>query len=317
MLFQNLKKRITGKYFISAWFIIFLFVCFTCDYSHAAKLKQKTFDTSSEAFTAMINAMKDNNNKEISAIFGPQGKELFDGNETAEGNTYVHFLNAYNQKHRIEIINDRKAILHVGNQDWAWPIPAVKTAQRWHMDTRAGRLEILARRIGRNEVAAVQVCMAYVDAQNEYAEEHSTLKGVGEYAQQFASNSNLKNGLCWNTKAGEKPSPMGPEIANACVISSTQLGSKNPKPYHGYFYKILTRQGPHANGGAYNYIVDGKMLGGFALVAYPAIHGVTGIMTFIVSKDGIVYQKNIGKNTLRIAETMASFDPDKTWTKVD
>lgn len=313
-------KLLTKKTFIISWAVAFLLLGFACDYSHAARFKQKTFHSPDEAFSTMIKAMRDNNGKEMSTLFGSHGNELFSSEDDMKGDTCTRFLKAYNEKHRIEIVGNRKAVLHVGKDDWAWPVPAVKAGGRWHMGTQAGRLEILARRIGRNEVAAVQVCMAYVDAQNEYAQDHPTAKGIGEYAQQFASNDGLQNGLCWKTRAGEKPSPMGPEIADACFVvgsSSNQLENKNPQPYHGYFYKILTKQGSHASGEAYDYIVDGRMLGGFALVAYPAVYGSTGIMTFIVSKDGVVYQKNLGKDTLKNAEAMASFDPDKSWTKVD
>ncbi|HVO68297.1 MAG TPA: DUF2950 domain-containing protein [Syntrophales bacterium] len=292
-----------------------LFVVFAGDFSYGAKSIGKMFKSPDEAFTAMVNALKDSNDKQLAAIFGPDSKKLFPMLEGTEGETCGHFLQAYEEKKRIEMVGDKKAVLHVGEKDWPWPIPVVKKGQWWQFDTQEGKKEILARRIGRNETSAVQVSLAYVDAQHEYARDHHTAKGLSEYAQKFASDDGKKNGLCWEVKEGEKQSPLGPEVASACKVSYS--GSGYPKPYHGYFYKILTKQGLNAPGGEYDYVVDGRMVGGFALVAYPASYGSTGIMTFIVNQDGVVYQKNLGKDTAKRAEAMTGFDPDKTWTKVD
>ncbi|MCE5264810.1 MAG: DUF2950 domain-containing protein [Deltaproteobacteria bacterium] len=287
--------------------------------SHAAKVSEKTFHSPEEAFTEMVAAMREGNERRLSAVFGAESKALFPAAEGTRGETYAEFLKAYEEKKRVEMAGDGKAVLHVGNNDWSWPIPVVKAGKLWHFDTRAGKKEILARRIGQNEVAAVQVCLAYVDAQREYAQDQRAAKGVAEYARKFASADGMKDGLHWEAKEGAKESPLGPAVAQACRVSFSgeQLGGSPPKPYHGYFYKILTRQGAHAAGGTYDYVVDGKMIGGFALVAYPAAYGSTGIMTFIVNQDGIVYQKNLGKETVRSAEAMTSFDPDKSWTRVD
>jgi len=296
-----------------------LLIVLAWDYGYAAKTSAKTFSSPDEAFTAMVDAMKAGSDKELAAVFGPDSKELFPAREGTKGETCRHFLRTYEEKHRLEMVGDKKAVLHVGKEDWPWPIPIVKVGQRWQFDTQEGKKEILARRIGRNETAAVQVSLAYVDAQHEYARDHHTAKGLSEYAQKFMSDNGKKNGLCWEVKEGEKQSPLGPEVANACKVSysASQPGSEYPKPYHGYFYKILTKQGPNAPGGAYDYVVDGKMVGGFALVAYPASYGSTGIITFMVNQDGVVYQKNLGKDTVKRAEAMTSFDPDKTWTRVD
>jgi hypothetical protein len=296
-----------------------LLLGYAWDYGHAAKLSQKTFNSPTDAFTDMVTAMKDGDDKELVAIFGPYGKEIFTSEEGMKSGTYVRFLKAYEEKNRVEMMGDKKAILHVGGDDWSWPIPVVKAGKRWHFDSQAGKAEILARRIGRNEVAAVQVCLAYVDAQREYALVHRTDKGVPAYARKFGSDDGKKDGLSWEAKDGEKGSPLGPEVVKACRVGPTGLprADEPAKPYHGYFYKIVTRQGANASGGAYDYIVDDKMVGGFALVAYPAIYGSTGIMTFIVNQDGVAYQKNLGKNTVKSAEGMDSFDPDSSWTKVD
>lgn len=298
--------------------IAILIVALAWEDGYGAKPTGKTFSSPDEAFAAMVDAMKAGNDKELTAIFGSDSKELFPSPEVTKGEACKRFLRAYEEKKRVEIVGGRKAVLHVGKEDWPWPVPVVKKGQRWQFDTAEGKKEILARRIGRNEMAAVQVCLAYVDAQREYAREHSAARGLSEYAMQFASDKGKKNGLCWETEKGEKQSPLGPELANACKASySGPQPTEHNEPYHGYFYRILTRQGLHAPGGAYDYVVDDRMVGGFALVAYPASYLSTGIMTFIVNQDGVVYQKNLGKDTTRIAEAMASFDPDKTWIKVD
>jgi hypothetical protein len=180
-----------------------------------------------------------------------------------------------------------------------------------------GIKEIIARRIGKNEVSAVQVCLAYVDTQLEYAREHTT-NGLAEYAQQMISDPGKENGLLWESMNGEKPSPLGPLVAGACKTDKKEMQAGiELKPYHGYFYKILKSQGKDALGGAYNYVIDGKMIGGFALVAYPAEYGSSGITTFIVNQQGVVYQKDMGKDTEKLAEAMTSFNPDSTWKKVD
>jgi len=314
-LHRGKREWTTGMFAVA--FALILFGVILED-THAAKMNQKTFHSPEDAFADMVAALRDNNEKELVSIFGPYDRDFFMSGKGMEEETCMRFLRAYEEKKRVEMVNDKKAMLHVGKNDWSWPIPVVMVGDRWRFDTQMGKSEILARRIGRNEVAAVQVCLAYIDAQREYALDHRTAKGVGEYAQKFASDEGKKNGLCWDTREEGKVSPLGPEIARACIVSYPGMrpGDKSPEPYHGYFYKILTRQGPNAPGGAFNYVVNGMMVGGFAAVAYPAAYGLTGIMTFIVSQDGVVYQKNLGKGTARIAEAMISFDPDKTWTKV-
>ena len=185
-------------------------------------------------------------------------------------------------------------------------------------DTKAAKEEMLNRRIGRNELAVVKVCEAYVDAQQEFALMDNDGDGLIEYAQTFRSSPGKRDGLYWETKEGEKPSPLGPFVAKAKTVGYLKQSSGDkPQPYHGYFYKILKGQGDHAQGGAYDYVVKDNMVGGFALVAYPAKYGSTGIMTFIVNQDGVVYQKNLGKNTAKIAEALKLFDPDTTWAKVE
>jgi hypothetical protein len=203
----------------------------------------------------------------------------------------------------------------VGNDDWPFPIPLVKAEKGWKFDTKVGRQEILARRVGRNELNAIQVCLAYVDAQKEYALRKAREgKGLPEYAQEFASIPGKQDGLYWEADAGQEPSPMGPLFAAAKEegYGGKPLGDP-PTPYHGYVYRMLKAQGKNASGGARDYSVEGKMIAGFALIAYPAKYGSSGVMTFIVNQNGVVYQKNFGKNTREEALAIMVFNPDETW----
>ncbi|MEN6319693.1 MAG: DUF2950 domain-containing protein [Syntrophaceae bacterium] len=295
-----------------------LFVALSYNHSYAAKPRQETFASPQEAVMVMVDAMKAANTGRLLAIFGPAGKELFSsGDNATDMQTREEFVKAYAEKNWLEAVGKKKMTLHVGKDDWTWPIPIVCTSQRWRFDTKAGSQEILARRIGENELAAIQVCLAFVDAQREYAQEHRT-GVIMEYAQKFVSDPGKSDGLCWDQKDGEKQSPLGPLVGNACKVNYGGAGQAGaPQPYHGYFYKILKKQGEHAHGGAYDYVVDGKMIGGFALVAYPARYSSSGVMTFIVSHDGVAYEKNLGKNTDKVAEALTRFNPDQTWKKVE
>jgi hypothetical protein len=285
----------------------------------AADANQKSFKSPEEAVKSLSDAVKGNDTKELLTIFGPEGKELISsGDKVADETGREHFIKAYEEMNKLVSENDTKVILHVGNGDWPFPIPVVKRGEYWLFDTMAGREEILNRRIGRNELNAIQVCLAYVDAQREYILKDRDEDKLLEYAQRLISREGEKNGLYWETKEGEERSPLGPLIAKAAVEGYTgkrPVGRRNP--YHGYYYRILKAQGKNASGGEYDYIVKGKMIGGFALVAYPAEYGNLGIMTFIVNQDGVVYEKDLGKETEKIAAAMKKFDPDKTWNKVE
>jgi hypothetical protein len=283
--------------------------------SHAAKITQRTFASPDKAFDLLMMAVKNNDARQLAALFGPGAKDIFPADEEANAEARERFINAYGVKHRLENKGSQTVILHVGNNDWPWPVSLVKAGNRWHFDTNAGIKEIIARRIGKNEISAIQVCLAYVDSQFEYAQEHR-IKGIGEYAQHLASDQNKKNGLCWDSKDGEKPSPLGPMVAGACKTEMKKM-IRQFSPYHGYYFKILKSQGIDAPGGSYDYVVDGRMIGGFALVAYPAAYGSSGITTFIVNNSGIIYQKDLGKDTEKIAESMNSYNPDSSWEKVD
>jgi hypothetical protein len=283
----------------------------------ATPAKQKSFATPEEAVKAAVDAAKNNDDKELLAIYGPQAKELlFSGDAVADKQRRERFLAAYDEKVSIASEGESR-IVKVGNSEWPYPIPLVKKGAGWVFDTAKGREEILNRRIGQNELDAIQVSLAYVDAQREFATKDRDRDGLLEYAQKFRSDPGKKNGLYWEAKAGEAQSPLGLLVADARSQGyGANKASDKPVPYRGYYYRILTTQGKDAAGGAYSFIVKGKMIGGFALVAYPAEHGNSGLMTFIVNHDGKVFQKDLGKNTATAATAMKQYNPDKTWMEV-
>jgi len=281
----------------------------------AADAGPKNFKSPEEAVKALIDATKGNDTKELMAIFGPAGKELiFSGDEVADQVGRDRFVKAYEMMSKVVSEDEKKAILHVGNRDWPFPIPIVKESESWFFNTKAGKQEILNRRIGRNELNAIQVCLAYVDAQREYALRSRDKGGLLEYAKRFVSKKGEKDGLYWEAKEGEEQSPLGPLAAKA---AKEGYGLKKSSPFHGYYYKILKTQGENAPGGVYDYVVNGKMIGGFALVAYPAEYGNSGVMTFTVNHEGVVCQKDLGKETEKMISAMKKYDPDKTWKKVE
>ena len=281
----------------------------------AADAGQKSFKSPEEAVKALIDATKGNDTKELMAIFGPAGKELIlSGDGVADQVGRDRFVKAYEMMSRVVSEDEKKAILHVGNRDWPFPIPIVKEGESWFFNTKAGKQEVLNRRIGRNELNAIQVCLAYVDAQREYALRSRDKSGLLEYAKRFVSKKGKKDGLYWEANEGEEQSPLGPLAAKA---AKEGYGLKKSSPYHGYYYKILRAQGENAPGGAYDYVVNGKMIGGFALVAHPAEYGNSGVMTLMVNHEGAVYQKDLGKETEKMVSATKKYDPDKTWKKVE
>jgi len=279
---------------------------------------QKSFSSPHAAVKAMAAAVKADDTKELIRIFGPGSKRIvLSGDPVEDKEGRQRFVKRYEEKHRLEEVSG-KATLYTGNDEWPFPIPIVKAGNRWRFDAKAGREEILARRVGRNELNTIQVCLAYVDAQKEYAMEKGREgKGLLEYAQRFVSSPGTHDGLYWPAKEGEEQSPMGPLFAAAKErgYGDEPFGGE-PTPYHGYFYRILTSQGKDAPGGARSYMVGDKMIGGFAMVAYPVKYGASGVMTFMVNQDGIVYQKDLGRQTREAALAVDSFDPDKTWARV-
>jgi hypothetical protein len=284
----------------------------------AAAPPQQLFASPEQAVDALFAANQANDSKALRAIFGAGGGKLVrSGDPIADRNGRARFVAAYGEKHAIEQEGADKAVLLIGTDEWPFPIPLVKTEGGWRFDTKAGREEILDRRIGRNELSAIEVCRAFVAAEREYYADDPLGNGTHEYAQHFISRADKHDGLYWEVAAGGKPSPMGPLVANA---RAEGYGARKVKgkhaPYHGYFYKILTRQGPHAAGGAKDYVVDGHMTGGFALVAFPAKYRASGIMSFMVGPDGVVYQRNLGRDGAAAARAMTEFDPDGGWQPV-
>ncbi len=282
----------------------------------AATAKQKTFESPEKAVQALITALKVNDRSELSAIFGPGSEALISsGDEVADNAARERFVREYEEKHGLDRQSSGKMVLHVGSDDWPLPIPIVKKGKAWVFDTKAGKEEILNRRIGRNELGVIEVLRTYADAQHEYADKDRDGNGALEFAQKIVSTTGKHDGLYWEAKEGEGESPFGPLIATAAREGYMPREGRQA-PYKGYFYRILKGQGEYAAGGKYDYVINGRMILGFALVAYPAKYGSSGIMTFIVNQEGVVYQKDLGKDTDKAAKAMELYDPDKTWTKV-
>jgi len=277
---------------------------------------QKAFATPDEAFQALADAAKANDSKTLAALLGPAGSSLIhSGDAVQDKRSAAQFAADYAEKHSIEKQSDAKAMLVVGKDDWPLPIPAVKGAKGWTLDTGAGARELLARRIGQNELDAIQIMRAIVDAELDYAGEDRNGDGLLDYAGKFISTKGKKDGLYWPTKEGEPQSPLGPLVGEAAAEGYQGKGAKGA-PYHGYHFRLLTAQGKGAPGGARSYVVRGRLLGGFAVVAYPAIYGNSGIMTFIVNQDGTVYEKDLGEKTTAMAKAMRAYNPDQSWAIV-
>ena len=288
--------------------------------SSAAKAKtvasQQAFPTPDALFRALADAAKTNDSVMLVALLGSGGDALVNsGDAVADKQRAEKFASDYADKHSVTMEGDSKATLLVGKDDWPMPIPAVKSARGWTLDASAGAREILARRIGQNELNAINVVRAVVDAEHDYSSEDRDKDGLRDYTRKFISTSGKKDGLYWPTKEGEPPSPLGPLVGEAAAQGyAGKQGA--PTPFHGYYFRMLTAQGKDAPGGARNYVAHGRLLGGFAVVAYPALYGNSGIMTFIANQDGAVYQKDLGANTSALARAMKLYNPDNTWSAV-
>ncbi len=282
----------------------------------ATEVAQKTFASPDDAGKALVEAAKAGNRDALAAIFGPGSQDIIFSGDTARDKTsFENFTAAYATMNRWRKQTDDSEVLVVGADNNPFPIPLKKNnAGQWYFDAAAGKDEILSRRIGSNELAAMEVVAAMTDAQAEYFSQHHD--GVKQYAQKFISDEGKQNGLYWKSAEGQPKSPLGPLAAYAAVTEGFTAEAGKQQPFHGYFYRILTKQGAAARGGAKDYIVDGKMTGGFAFVAYPEKYGDTGITTFIVDQSGVVYEKNLGKDTIELAKAMTEFNPDKSWGPV-
>jgi hypothetical protein len=281
---------------------------------------QETFNSVAEATDAFATAVGNHDEAAMLAILGPSGKVLISSGDPVEDkNKQDTFASNYRVSHQFAAANDGRTFLYIGPNNWPTPIPLHKDGTQWYFDTDYGKQEILYRRIGSNELNVIKVCAAIVDAQEDY---YATLHdGASEhqYAQKFRSSPGTQDGLYWEVKAGSQPpeSPLGPLVAEAASEGYQRHNDNQPHPFHGYVYRLLTSQGANGPGGSRNYMVDGKMTGGFALTAYPVNYRDTGVMTFIVNQDGQVYQKDLGPDTAQIVSEMIAYDPDSTWQPTD
>jgi hypothetical protein len=281
----------------------------------AQEVKQKVFGSPEEAMKVLVETAQSGERKDVLAVLGPEGEDIISsGDEVADKNTHEKFVKSYREK--VDFVKEKEDRVSVimGNDNWPFPIPIVKKGEGWVFDTKAGREEVLNRRIGRNELDTIRVCLGYVEAQQEYASTDREQDGIIQYAQKFASDPYRRNGLYWEPAEGEIPSPIGPFAVRAAAEGYRRAGDK-PTPYHGYYYKILKGQGKSAPGGAFSYVINGHMVAGFALVAWPAEYGVSGVMTFIVNQNGTVYEKDLGPKTEGIVKTMTLYNPDRTWRR--
>ena len=283
--------------------------------SAAAIIRQKHFSTPDAAVDALIVANRDDDKPALLAILGADGSKLIrSGDRVEDSRGRARLVAAFEEAHKIELEGQDKAVLIVGKEEWPLPIPLIHDPAGWRFDTEAGEEEILNRRIGHNELKVIEVCRGYVAAQREYAA--LKIGGQSEFARRFLSTPQQHDGLYWSIEPGETESPLGPLVAQAQAsgypAASTAANAK-PRPYYGYYFRILLAQGPNAPGGAMSYLSEGHMTRGFALVAYPATYGDSGVMTFIVNQSGIVFEKNLGTATLRIAQQITQYDPDSSW----
>jgi hypothetical protein len=275
-----------------------------------------SFATPEEAVTAFVEKMKANDLAGLQALLGPGSEELLDsGDAVQDAGDRAEFLAAYATRHSLNDEGADRKTLVVGNDDWPMPIPLVKTDARWRFDGEAGIEELIYRRVGANELGAIDVCRGFVEAQIEYASEGRDGDPAGIYALKLVSDEGLQNGLYWPTAEGEPPSPAGPFVAAAADEGYRRVEGER-MPYHGYYYRMLYAQGANANGGARDYFKDGLLTEGFALVAWPADYGSSGVMTFIVNQDGVVFQKDLGEDTATAVDSIQTFDPDSSWVAV-
>ncbi|HEY7088543.1 MAG TPA: DUF2950 domain-containing protein [Tepidisphaeraceae bacterium] len=325
---MQFSKQIPMRYLALILGIVSMIVVASCNHSKtetaqgpSTEPSQTTYASADAAVAALVSAARAHSKDQLSDVLGPAADDVINsGDEVEDRHTMDNFVKQYDEKHTLTPNPDGSLTLVIGDKDWPMPIPIVKDSDDptpWRFDTDAGEDEIINRRVGQNELDTMQTCLAIVDAQRDYIQMDPTGAGVAVYAQKIVSDAGTKNGLYWDAKEGEQQSPLGPLMADATdegYVKARQEAGK-PIPYHGYCYHMLQSQGPNAEGGAYDYVVNGKAIGGFALVAHPADYGNSGVMTFIVNQDGVVYQKDLGEQTEAIASAMTTFDPDPSWKK--
>jgi hypothetical protein len=307
----NFYKTHRADLLAAAAVVVLVMGCFASR-SAAQQPGQRTFSSAEEASNALFKAAQSNDEKAMLGILGADGKEIVSsGDEAEDTQSRANFVEKYQEMHRLVKEADATTVLYIGAENWPTPIPLVNKGGSWYFDTEAGKREILYRRVGRNEMSTIKVCQELVSAQKEYSGQHN------EYAQKIFSDEGQHDGLYWKAVDGGPLSPVGPLVAAAVTESYAKSGDSAPTPYRGYYYHILTRQGKTAPGGAKSYLVDGKMTAGFAFVAYPAEYRSSGVMTFIVGQDGVVYQKDLGKKTEVLAKALKEYNPNSSWQKAE
>jgi len=282
-------------------------------WAQPAATAQTAFDTPQAAAQALIDAAAKNDTAQLSALFGPDGKQILSSGDTKKDQAErEQFSKLVTGKHRLQpsTLNANVMILTVGSEDWPFPVPILRSGDKWRFDTAQGKIEMRARQIGSNELDAIEICAGYLEAQQTYATKARDQHGMLEYAQQLMSSSNQRDGLYW-----KGPDSLVPE--GFAAAESRAGSSSKPKPYHGYYFRVLKEQGPDAPGGEHNYLSKDSMIGGFALVAWPSEYGVTGIHTFILNQDGIVYERDLGATTSNLAPALTRYNPDKSWMPVE
>ncbi len=309
MTYRKLTRRVAE--------LVVLILAISFAWSHAVSLaathdsQPRIFRSPASAAAALVEAARADDLKAMAAILGPEGEDVVSsGDAVADNNAREDFTTRYDQMHRLAYNDEGQVILYVGADNWPLPIPIVKKDDGWVFDTADGKEELLYRRVGRNELYTIDVLQELADAQQEYSSSQQ------QFAQKVLSDDGKKNGLYWPTSGDEPESPIGPLIADATAEGYKRDPSGKPAPFHGYYYKVLKSQGSDAPGGAQDYIVDGKMTRGFALLAYPAEYGDSGVMTFMINKDGVLVEKDLGPETEKIAPGITSFNPDSTWSEL-
>jgi Protein of unknown function (DUF2950) len=278
--------------------------------SSAQQAGQKTYPTAQAASQALVDAIKTNDESTILQVLGPEGKDIISSGDAVEdAQSRSDFVMRYQEMHRLMKEPNGTTTLYVGSHNWPLPVPLVNKGGSWYFDSATAKMEILYRRVGRNEISTIRTALELVAAEKEYAASHN-----GEYAQKILSDPGQQNGLYWKVDAGQPQSPIGPLVASAVAEGYTDKVEGAPRtPYRGYMYGVLTQQGPHAPGGAKSYVVNGKMTGGFAFIAFPAEYKSSGVMTFVICQDGMVFRKDLGPNTEKIAKAIKAFNPDSSW----
>lgn len=312
IMLPNFSRPISLTSFSLMWLLVFSLFAYA---QTTVTPKAKSFKTAEEAATALIDAAEKYDETELLQILGPDSYDIIHTGEPARDREVAQQFAAQARiKNNVALQpkNPRRAFLNIGEDDWPFPVPLVKGATGWAFDTRGGRMEILYRRVGSNELNAIEICRGYVEAQHEYALIKRGTSGQNQYAQRIISTPGTQDGLAWQNSDGTWDGPIGEKVAQAIAKGY----SSRTEPFHGYFFRVLKGQGPAAPLGELDFVVKGAMIGGFALIAFPAQYRVTGVQTFIVSHDGVVYQKDLGPKTTELAAAIDRFNPDKTWTPV-